>query len=270
MNDMANIVQYDPNELQVMAEQVAKSGLFPGFETKEKAFSLMLLCQAKNMHPATAMLNYDIIQGRPSMKAKAMQAEFQRHGGTVEWLESNDKVCRAKFTHPNGKTEATVEWTIEKAEAIGLTSKNNWKNYPAQMLRARTVSEGVGMVMPEVNLGLYTPEEVMDFDDNFNGSKKPETIKIVNEETEIIDVVPTVEEIDNYEKVPPSKVIDNSKFINTCLKACDKIGIENYRKTLELYDITPDEIDTITDEETQREIIADLRKVHKVTNGKGK
>ena len=43
-----------------------------------------------------------------------------------------------------------------------MTNKDNWKNYPRAMLRARVVSEGIRTVFPGVVLGVYTPEEVQD------------------------------------------------------------------------------------------------------------
>mgnify|MGYP000061758588 CR=1 FL=1 len=152
------------NDVKEMAQTIAKSGLFPDINTTEKAFALMILCQAEGLHPMEALRRYNIISGRPAMKADAMLAEFNRRGGKVEWLQHTDEVVKAKFTHPNGSS-IIIEWTIERAAKImqkgnSLTKKDNWRNYPRQMLRARTISEGVRAVMPEVCVGIYTPEEV--------------------------------------------------------------------------------------------------------------
>src|SRR4029077_18547676 len=67
----------------------------------------------------------------------------------------------ATFTHPQGGS-VKVEWTIEMAKRIGLTSKDVWKFYPRAMLRARVISEGVRTTNPGVAIGIYTPEEVQD------------------------------------------------------------------------------------------------------------
>jgi len=154
------------NDVKEMAQTIAKSGLFPDINTTEKAFTLMMLCQAEGLHPMEALRRYNIISGRPAMKADAMLAEFNRRGGKVEWLQHTDQIVKAKFTHPNGSS-IIIEWTIERAAKImqkgnSLTKKDNWRNYPRQMLRARTISEGVRAVMPEVCVGIYTPEEVSD------------------------------------------------------------------------------------------------------------
>jgi len=149
-------------DIERMANAVAKSKLF-GMKTPEEALALMLIAQAEGMHPATAARDFHVIQGRPSLKADAMLARFQAAGGSVAWLEYTDQKVSAKFTHPQGGS-VTVDWDQLRAKAAGLASKENWKSYPRQMLRARVISEGVRTVFPGANAGLYTVEEVQDMD----------------------------------------------------------------------------------------------------------
>ena len=139
---------------------IAKSGLF-GVKTPEQAIALMLVAQAEGRSPFEAARDYHIIQGRPALKADAMLARFQQAGGKVRWIESSDTKAVAEFSHPQGGT-LTVTWTIERAQKAGLTGKDNWRQYPAQMLRARCISEGVRAVFPGATSGMYTPEEVQD------------------------------------------------------------------------------------------------------------
>ncbi len=56
----------------------------------------------------------------------------------------------------------TLDWTMERAKAAGLTGKDNWRNYPRQMLKARCISEGVRAVFPGACSGIYSVEEVQD------------------------------------------------------------------------------------------------------------
>lgn len=150
------------NDIQTMALAIAKSGLF-GMKSPEQAMALMLIAQAEGMHPAIAARDYHVIQGRPALKADAMLARFQAAGGKVEWLKYDDKEVSGKFSHPQGGT-ATITWTIQQAMAAGLASKDVWRQYPRQMLRSRVISEGVKTIYPGVAVGVYTPEEVQDFD----------------------------------------------------------------------------------------------------------
>lgn len=150
------------NDIQTMAVAIAKSGLF-GMRSPEQAMALMLIAQAEGMHPAIAARDYHVIQGRPALKADAMLARFQAAGGKVEWLRYDDKEVTGKFSHPQGGT-ATITWTIQQAMSAGLASKDVWRQYPRQMLRSRVISEGVKTIYPGVAVGVYTPEEVQDFD----------------------------------------------------------------------------------------------------------
>jgi hypothetical protein len=145
-----------------MAEAIAKSGLF-GMKTADQALALMCVAQAEGRHPASVAVEYHIIQGRPALKSDTMLARFQAAGGKVQWTTYTDARVAAIFSHPNGGSVEIV-WTTERAQAAGLTGKDNWNKYPRQMLRARVISEGVRTVFPGVCIGMYTPEEVMDFE----------------------------------------------------------------------------------------------------------
>lgn len=148
--------------IQTMAAAVARSGLF-GIKTADQAMALMLIAQAEGLHPAIAARDYHIIQGRPALKADAMLARFQANGGKVEWRKYSDTAVSAVVSHPQGGS-VEIEWNYGMAERAGLTKNATWRQYPRQMLRARVISEGIRTVFPGVAVGVYTPEEVADFD----------------------------------------------------------------------------------------------------------
>lgn len=163
LTTQANTAQLFPiGEVQQMARAIASSGLF-GVKTPDQAFALMLIAQAEGRHPATVAQDYDIIQGRPALKAQSALARFQAAGGKIQWTERSDKACAAELSHPAGGTLA-IRWDIHRAQAAGLTGKDNWKKFPAQMLAARVVAEGVRAVFPACLNGVYLAEEVQDFD----------------------------------------------------------------------------------------------------------
>lgn len=157
---MSNLVPI--SDIERMAAAAAKSRLF-GFKTTEEAMAIMLLCQAENLHPGIAMRDYHVINGRPTLKADAILARFQQAGGKVEWVKLSDTEVTGTFTHPAGGS-ATITWTFEAAQKIGLTGKDNWKKYPRAMLRSRVVSEGVRTVYPGVVVGTYSVEEGQDME----------------------------------------------------------------------------------------------------------
>lgn len=156
---MSNIIPF--SDIENMAIVAAKSKLF-GLNTPEQVMALMLLCQAEGLHPGIALRDYHLIQGRPALKADAMLARFQQAGGAVKWDVYTDQEVTGTFSHPSGGSLA-VTWTLAHAKQIGIASKDNWKNYPRAMLRARCISEGIRAVYPGCVVGVYTPEEVQDF-----------------------------------------------------------------------------------------------------------
>lgn len=160
MSESAALVPY--GQLEAMAQAFAKSGMF-GAKTPEQALSLLLLAQAEGVHPAIAMRDYDIIQGRPAKKAEAMQRSFLAHGGKIEWHKYDDTGADATFSHPQGGT-LRVSWDMARAEKAGLSGKDNYKKNTRQMFGARVISEGVRKVFPAATSGLYVPEEVREFE----------------------------------------------------------------------------------------------------------
>jgi hypothetical protein len=159
---MSNTQLVPVGDLQTMARALAKSGLF-GVKTEDQAMALMIVAQAEGRHPGSVASDYHIIQGRASLKSDSMLARFQQAGGKVEWHDHTDQKVSATFSHSQGGA-LRIDWDMARAKAAGLGSKDNWRQYPRQMLRARVISEGVRAVFPAVLNGMYTPEEVRDFE----------------------------------------------------------------------------------------------------------
>lgn len=180
---MSNLVPF--SDIESMGIVAAKSKLF-GFKTPEEAMSIMLLCQAENMHPAVAMRDYHVIQGRPALKADAMLARFQQAGGTVNWKVYTDAEVTGVFSHPAGGS-LEVSWTMAQAKSIGIANKDNWRNYPRAMLRARCLSEGIRAVYPGCVVGVYTPEEVQDFQDKHTNPVDMGTVERVDVKPVVIE-----------------------------------------------------------------------------------
>jgi len=164
-------------DVQGMAQAIAKSGLF-GMKTPDQALPLMLVAQAEGQHPATITQDYDIIQGKAARKTHSVLARFQQMGGTVEWHELSDVIADATFAHKSGG-KLRMTWTFDQAKKAGLTGKDNWKNYPRAMLRARCIAEGIRAVYPAALGGMMVSEEAQDQD----------TERIVEEKVVAVDVV---------------------------------------------------------------------------------
>ena len=148
------------NEMESMAAHIVRSKLF-GAKDESQAISLMLLAQAEGMHPMAAIQDFDIVQGRPARKTHSILARFQSAGGSVIWEEVNGLRACGVFSHKQGGS-LRVQWTFEQAKRVGLTGKDNWKNYPQAMLRARCIAEGIRAVFPGAIGGMLSVEEAQD------------------------------------------------------------------------------------------------------------
>lgn len=155
---MSNIVPFE--QMETMASYIVRSRLF-GAKDESQAMSLMMIAQAEGCHPMTAVQDFDIVQGRPARKTHSILARFQAAGGSVSWAEITPLRACGVFSHPQGGS-LEVEWTFEQAKKIGLTGKDNWKNYPKAMLRARCIAEGVRAVFPGAIGGMMSVEEAQD------------------------------------------------------------------------------------------------------------
>ena len=195
------------SELEAMAGHIVKSGLF-GLKKVEEAVALMLIAVAENRHPGTVASEYNIILGRPALKADAILARFQSAGGKVEWHDYTDTIVSGTFSHPAGGS-LKVDWDMDRAKAAGLGGKDNWKKFPRQMLRARCISDGVRGVYPAVLQGFYTPEEVQDFAPS-TYAPAPSTVSAPAPAKKAKKVEPEVIEIKTEEVKEEIVVVENN------------------------------------------------------------
>lgn len=199
------------DQVERMAIAVAKSGLF-GVKTPDQAMALMLIAQAEGLHPAIAARDYHVINGRPTLKADAMLARFQTAGGSVRWGEYTDARVVGTFSHPQGGS-VEVSWTVDMAQAAGLTKNPTWRSYPRQMLRARCVSEGIRTVFPGVVVGTYTPEEAEDEPARFTPAPAP---------TQPADEVLTFAQV--VQRIDAARTIDELNALKPAIRGLDRDG----------------------------------------------
>jgi hypothetical protein len=155
------------SEFLSLAQEFEKSGMF-GCTQPGQGAVLLSTCMTDRISPIEFIRTYHLIEGRPSMRADAMLAKFTQQGGKYKILSFTADKAEAVFFF--GDNEITMSMTMKEAEAAGLTHskagkiKDNWKSFPRQMLWARVVSSAIRLVAPGIVAGVYTPEEVQDFD----------------------------------------------------------------------------------------------------------
>nr|BFD90678.1 hypothetical protein KitaXyl93_20380 [Kitasatospora sp. Xyl93] len=113
------------------------------------------------LQPMATLRSMDVIQGTPALRAHAMRGLVQSHGHEVELVESTPQICRMRGRRLGADGWQEVTWTIERAQQLGLTGKDQWKKQPGTMLIARATGEICRLIASDVLYAMpYASEEL--------------------------------------------------------------------------------------------------------------
>lgn len=160
------ITRYEPTNIseamQVSRTLVASRLLPKAIATPEAAFAVIVAGAELGLTAMQSLRAIHIIEGKPTLSADLMLALCKRHEVCeyVRLVESTAE--RATYeAKRKGEPEPTrMSFTMEEARAAQLVGKDNWKKYPAAMLRARCIAAIVRAVFPDVFLGVYETDEL--------------------------------------------------------------------------------------------------------------
>lgn len=163
----------------LMAGQMAKalscSTIVPKDYQGNEANALVAIDIANRLQtsPLMVMQNLHVIQGRPSWSAQFLIASVNGSGKYDMELQYDEKADKAGkpyscqcWTMKDGRrvTGPVIDMEMAKAEGWTTKSMSKWKTMPQIMLRYRAASFFARMNCPELTLGFYTREEVIDGD----------------------------------------------------------------------------------------------------------
>jgi hypothetical protein len=103
---------------------------------------------------------------RPALNAMGINALIQSSGVLSEFEvkdvadEKGPVGCTVRMTRADSGFSYEVSFTLEDAKRAELLDKDNWKKWPAEMLRARTITTCGRVVCPDVLAGLYLADEL--------------------------------------------------------------------------------------------------------------
>lgn len=147
-----------PTEAMQLGKIFTESGMFPDIKSAQMAVVKIMAGQEMGIGPFQAMNGIHIIQGKATVGAGLMASQVKSSGKyDYKVIEQTDKVCIIEFMQ--GKEIIGVsKFTIEDAKKAGT---KNIDRYPANMLFARAMSNGVKWYTPDVFNGpIYTPDEI--------------------------------------------------------------------------------------------------------------
>ncbi len=150
------------NEAQQLAQTLSVSALLPDALRGKPADVLVTILTGHELglSPMQAIRGLYIVKGRAVMSADLAVALVKRHTDCVYFklVNSTDSVATYE-TERRGEGVTKMSFTAEQARTAQLGG-DNWKKYPAAMLRARCSLALARAVYPDIMLGVYDPDEI--------------------------------------------------------------------------------------------------------------
>lgn len=189
--------RYEPRDLTDavrVAGMLVASRLLPrSVQTPEQAVTIIATGRELGFSMMQSLRLIHVVEGKPTLSADAMASLVMR-SPVCEYLtpiEMTDARCVYEAKRKGAPKPVTLAYTIQQAQAAGLTGKDNWKKHTAAMLRARALSSICRAVFPDLVAGVYDPDEL-----DRGAPVAPAPVPVVRDVTPpVIDVpvVPVVE-----------------------------------------------------------------------------
>jgi len=145
-----------------LAKLVVASGLAPkAVRTPEAAVVMILTGRELGLTAMQSIRSIHVVEGKPLLSADLMLALCLRLP-TCEMfacVETTDALA-SFVAKRRGQPETRLSFSIEQARAAGLSGKDNWKKYPAAMLRARAIAALARLVFSDAFVGVYEEDEI--------------------------------------------------------------------------------------------------------------
>lgn len=153
-----DIQKHTTSDILSISKAFAESGMFPDIKSAAQAMVKIQAGQELGIKPFAAMNGIHIISGKATIGAGLIASSIKGSGKyDYRIITQNDKVCEIEFFE--GKESlGKSKFTIDEAKKAGT---KNLDKFPANMLFARAISNGVKWYTPDVFQGpVYVPEEM--------------------------------------------------------------------------------------------------------------
>lgn len=164
MSELTVISPTSIAEAKDLATTLAAARTLPEALQKSPAdvLAIILAGAELGLAPMQSLRGLVLIKGKPTLSADAMGALVKRRSDVCKWLRlvSSTPEAATYETQRAGEPEPTrMSFTIADAQRAGLNG-DNWKKFPAAMLRARALTAICRAVYPDLILGVYDPDEL--------------------------------------------------------------------------------------------------------------
>jgi hypothetical protein len=151
-------------EVSNLAEILAKSTLLPKWlHGKVPDVVVQILAgQELGLSPMAAIRGIHLIEGKSVLAADTMVALVLR-SGLAEYfscVEGSDQLVTYETKRKGSPVAQRGTWTVEDTKRAGLQMKDNWRQFPRAMMKARAKAALARDVYPDVLAGCYDPDEI--------------------------------------------------------------------------------------------------------------
>lgn len=168
---MENQITIQNNEIVQgleLGKVFAESGVFPDIKSAAQGYVKILAGKELGLSPMQALNSFYFIAGRLGVMAQTLGALIKKSGKYDYKIETHsEQECVIVFYKIEDKKEIEIgksKFDIKMAARAGIINKDNWKNYPMNLLFARALANGARWYCPDAISGFYTVEELRDLE----------------------------------------------------------------------------------------------------------
>lgn len=160
---------FEPENLaqaRTLADDIAKSGLVPRHlqGNPYNVYVTLMWGRELGLSPMASVMGIWVEpkSGRPALYEQTALAIVKRSPlcKYFRLLKTSTEVATFETWRVGDPEPIPMSFTIEEARTAGLLHKDNWKSYPAAMLRSRCAMMLARAVYEDVLANVYTPDEV--------------------------------------------------------------------------------------------------------------
>lgn len=170
----------------------AESGVFPDIKSAAQGCVKILAGRELGLTPIQSLSSFYFVNGKLGITSNTVAAKIKSDGKYDYHVEvHNEQECTIIFFRIGkvGKEDlGRSTFTFKDGAKAGLVNKDNWKNYPRNMLFSRALMNGVRWYCPDAIHGfIYSVEELNDIEPE----KNIKTVTL-SSEGEVSNGTPTV------------------------------------------------------------------------------
>ena len=183
---MTQVIKFEEQQTKIktfekLAQIAVSSGCY-GSMSIAQAMNIMFSAYDLGISPHKALnKGLVIIKGAVTMSANLISDRIRRAGHSVKVVEYSREKCVCIGVRKDNGDSFKSEYDWEDAKTAGLIGKDNWKNYPKDMLYSRAISRLGRVLFADVVGACYSEDERDDISGNQEEGKRcadPDEIEI--------------------------------------------------------------------------------------------